>query len=143
LIYLPLQKLLFTGDVVNNQMHPALIEGHSMKWIKQLKYIGENYPDADAIMLFPGHGQPGAPETLLDEQMEYIKTFRSLVEHQMQSLGELGAERSANITDEGKTRIKSDLQKLYPNYLQVASIPLDTMFDLNIDAIAKEINQDG
>ena len=74
LIYLPEQRLLFTGDVVNNQMHPALIEGHSMKWMKQLQYIGENYPDA--IMLFPGHGQPGTPKTLVDEQMEYIKTFQ-------------------------------------------------------------------
>ena len=139
LIYLPEQRLLFTGDVVNNQMHPALIEGHSMKWIKQLQYIGENYPDA--IMLFPGHGQPGAPKTLLDEQMEYIKTFRSLVEQQTQSSGEIGAEKSTNTTDEGKTRIKSELQRLYPNYLHVALMPLDTMFNLNIDAVAKEINQ--
>jgi glyoxylase-like metal-dependent hydrolase (beta-lactamase superfamily II) len=140
LIYLPEQKLLFTGDVVNNQMHPALIEGHSMEWIKQIRYIEENYPDA--IILFPGHGQPGSPMTLLDEQMKYINTFRSLVEQQMQSSGEVGVERSANITDEGKTRIKSELQRLYPNYLHVALMPLDTMFDLNIDAIAKEINQD-
>ena len=141
LIYLPEQKLLFTGDIVNNQMHPALIEGHSMEWIKQIHYIGENYPDA--IILFPGHGQPGSPVTLLDEQMKYINTFRSLVEQQMQSSGEVGVESSANITDEGKTRIKSELQRLYPNYLHVALMPLDTMFDLNIDAIAKEINQDG
>ena len=141
LIYLPEQRLLFTGDVVNNQMHPALIEGHSMKWIKQLQYIGENYPDA--IMLFPGHGQPGAPSTLLYEQIEYIKTFRSLVEQQTQtqSSAEIGAEKSTNITDGSKTRIKNELQRLYPDYLHVALMPLDTMFDLNIDAVAKEINQ--
>lgn len=141
LIYLPEQRLLFTGDVVNNQMHPALIAGHSMEWIKQIRYIGDNYPDA--LILFPGHGQPGSPMTLLDEQMKYINTFRSLVEQQMQSPGEVGVERSANITDEDKTRIKSELQRLYPNYLHVALMPLDTMFNLNIDAIAKEINQEG
>jgi hypothetical protein len=60
----------------------------------------------------------------------------------LQSAGEGGAERSANITDENKTRIKGELQRLYPNYLHVALMPLDTMFDLNIDAIAKELNQD-
>jgi hypothetical protein len=30
------------------------------------------------------------------------------------------------------------LQKLYPNYLLVASLPLSDMLDLNIGAIAKE-----
>jgi glyoxylase-like metal-dependent hydrolase (beta-lactamase superfamily II) len=140
LIYLPEQKLLFTGDVVNNRMHPALIEGHSTEWIEQIQYIGQNY--SDARMLFPGHGQPGSSKTLLKEQSEYINTFRSLVEQQMQSAGKVGEERSANITEEGKTRIKSELQRLYPNYLHVALMPLETMFDLNIDAISKEINQD-
>jgi hypothetical protein len=37
-------------------------------------------------------------------------------------------------------RIKSELQRLYPDYLPVASVP--TMLDLNTDAIAKEIGQD-
>jgi glyoxylase-like metal-dependent hydrolase (beta-lactamase superfamily II) len=140
LIYLPEQKLLFTGDVVNNQMHPALIEGNSIEWIKQIQYIGQNY--SDTRMLFPGHGQSASLKTLLDEQLEYINTFRSLVEQQMQFEGKIGEERSANITEEDKTKIKSELQRLYPNYLHVASMPLSDMFDLNIDAIANEINQD-
>ena len=140
LIYLPKQKSLFTGDVINNRMHPALIEGNSIEWIKQIQYIGQNY--SDTRMLFPGHGQPGSPKTLLDEQMEYINTFRSLVEQQMQSAGKVGEERSANITEEGKTRIKSELLILYPDYLHVASLPLSDLFDLNIDAVAKEINEE-
>jgi glyoxylase-like metal-dependent hydrolase (beta-lactamase superfamily II) len=131
LIYLPKQKLLFTGDVVNNRMHHALIEGRSSDWIKQLEYIGQNY--SDARVLFPGHGQSGSPKALLDGQLQYINTFRSLVEQQLQLTG--------NITEEGKTKIKSELQKLYPNYLHVASLPLSDMLDLNIDAIAKEISQ--
>ena len=140
LIYLPEQKLLFTGDVVNNQMHPALIEGNSIEWIKQIQYIGQNY--SDTRMLFPGHGQPGSPKTLLDEQLEYINTFRSLVEQEMQLAEKVGEERSANITEEGKSKIKSELQRLYPDYLHVASMPLSDLFDLNIDAVATEINQD-
>lgn len=65
------------------------------------------------------------------------------VEQQMQSVAEVEGERvaaAANITEEGKTRIKSELQRLYPNYLPIASVP--TMLDLNIDAVAKEIIQD-
>jgi glyoxylase-like metal-dependent hydrolase (beta-lactamase superfamily II) len=141
LIYLPSQKILFTGDVVNNHMHPFLAEGRSSDWINQIKYIEQNY--SDAKILFPGHGRAGLPKTLLDEQLNYINTFRSLVEQQMQmqSKTEVGEERAANITEEGKMRIKSELQRLYPNYIQVAAIPLPTMLDLNIDAVAKEISQ--
>jgi quinol monooxygenase YgiN len=139
LIYLPSQKLLFTGDVVNNRIHAALIEGHSSEWIKQIEYIKQNY--SDAKVLFPGHGQSGSPITLLDEQLNYIGTFRSLVEQELQQLQPTG-EVGINITEEGKTRIKSELQRLYPKYLHVASIPLSTMLDLNIDAIAKELTKE-
>jgi glyoxylase-like metal-dependent hydrolase (beta-lactamase superfamily II)/quinol monooxygenase YgiN len=139
LIYLPSQKLLFTGDVVNNRMHAALIEGHSSEWIKQIEYIKQNY--SDTKILFPGHGQSGSPITLLDEQLNYINTFRSLVEQELQLLQPAG-EVGINITEEGKMRIKSELQRLYPNYLHVASIPLSTMLDLNIDAIAMELTKE-
>jgi glyoxylase-like metal-dependent hydrolase (beta-lactamase superfamily II) len=140
IVYLPSLNILFTGDLVNNRMHPALVEGRSSEWIKQIEHIGQNY--SDSKILFPGHGQAGSPRTLLDEQLNYINRFRSLVEQQMQSAAEVeGGERAtANITEEGKTRIKSELQRLYPNYLPVASLP--TMLDLNIDAVAKEISQD-
>ena len=137
LIYLPSQKILFTGDVVNNRMHPFLAEGHSSEWIKQIEYIMQNYSDAE--ILFPGHGQSGPPKTLLDEQLNYINTFRSLVEQQqqMQSAAEVGGK---NITEEGKARIKSELQRIYPNYISVAT--LSNMLDINIDAVAKEISQE-
>ncbi|HYX56563.1 MAG TPA: MBL fold metallo-hydrolase [Nitrososphaeraceae archaeon] len=137
LIYLPSQKILFTGDVVNNRMHPFLAEGRSSEWIKQIEYIMQNYSDAE--ILFPGHGQSGPPKTLLDEQLNYINTFRSLVEQQqqMQSAAEVGGE---NITEEGKARIKSELQSIYPNYISVAT--LSNMLDINIDAVAKEISQE-
>jgi glyoxylase-like metal-dependent hydrolase (beta-lactamase superfamily II) len=137
LIYLPSQKILFTGDVVNNRMHPFLAEGRSSEWIKQIEYIMQNYSNAE--ILFPGHGQSGPPKTLLDEQLNYINTFRSLVEQQqqMQSAAEVGGE---NITEKGKARIKSELQSIYPNYISVAT--LSNMLDINIDAVAKEISQE-
>lgn len=140
IVYLPSQKILFTGDLVNNRMHPALVEGHSSEWIKQLMHINLNY--FDTKILFPGHGQAGSPRTLLDEQLNYINTFKSLVEQQMQSVAKVEGEReaTANITEEGKMRIKNELQRLYPDYLPVASVP--TILDLNIDAVAKEIGQD-
>jgi len=98
----------------------------------------QNYSDAE--ILFPGHGQSGPPKTLLDEQLNYINTFRSLVEQQqlqMQSAAEVGGE---NITEEGKARIKSELQSIYPNYISVAT--LSNMLDINIDAVEREISQE-
>jgi glyoxylase-like metal-dependent hydrolase (beta-lactamase superfamily II) len=140
IVYLPSQKIIFTGDLVNNRMHPALVEGRSSEWVKQLVQIDYNYPDTK--ILFPGHGQAGSPRTLLDEQLNYINTFKSLVEQQMQSVADVEAEKEAasNITQEGKTRIKIELQRLYHGYLSVASVPI--MLELNIDAVAKEISQD-
>jgi hypothetical protein len=55
----------------------------------------------------------------------------------MQLAAEVGG---GNITDEGKTRIKNELQSLYPNYIPVAT--LSNMLDINIDAVAKEISQE-
>src|ERR671925_1904042 len=88
LIYLPLQKIMFTGDLVNNRMHPFFAgavspesRSHISEWIKQIEYVRQNYSDAKT--LFPGHGQSGAAKTLLDEQFNYLNTFRSLVEQQM------------------------------------------------------------
>jgi glyoxylase-like metal-dependent hydrolase (beta-lactamase superfamily II) len=151
LIYLPLQKALFTGDVVNNHMHPFFAgavspesRSHISEWIKQIEYLRHNYQDAK--ILFPGHGQYGAARTLLDDQLNYLNTFRSLVQQQqMQSAATAKVvvgyrEAAANITQEGKTIIKSELQRLYPDYNPVATLP--NMLDYNIDAVAKEISQE-
>lgn len=146
LIYLPLQKMVFTGDVVNNRMHPFFAgavspesRSHISEWIKQIEYVRQNYSDAKT--LFPGHGQAGAAKTLLDEQFNYLNTFRSLVEQQMKLTAKLGGERAAaNITEGGKILIKNELQSRYPDYNPVAT--LLNMLDYNIDAVAKEISQD-
>jgi glyoxylase-like metal-dependent hydrolase (beta-lactamase superfamily II) len=148
LIYLPSQKIMFTGDMVNNHMHPFFAgaispesRSHISEWIKQIEYLRQNYPDAK--ILFPGHGQSGAARTLLGDQFNYLSTFRSLVKQQIQSPAAkvVGGDRAAaNITQEGKTIIKSELQSLYPDYNPVATLP--NMLDYNIDAVAKEISQE-
>src|ERR687888_652239 len=64
LIYLPSQKIMFTGDVINNHMHPFFAgavspesRSHISEWVKQIKYIIQKYPEAKT--LFPGHGPSG------------------------------------------------------------------------------------
>jgi glyoxylase-like metal-dependent hydrolase (beta-lactamase superfamily II) len=145
-IYLPLQKLMFTGDIINNHMHPFFTgaispesRSHISQWIKQIEYLQQKYPDAK--ILFPGHGPSDVAKTLLDEQLNCLDTFRSLVRQQMQLAPTVGGERTvANITEQGKALIKSELQKLYPGYEPVATLP--NMLDYNVDALAKEISQE-
>src|SRR5919197_2640857 len=145
LIYLPLQKIMFTGDVVNNHMHPFFAgavspqsPSHISEWVKQIKYIIQKYPEAKT--LFPGHGPSGVAKSLLNEQLNYLDTFRSLVKQQMQLAPKVEGEGAvASITEGGKVLIKNELQRLYPSYNPVATLP--NMLDYNIDAIAKEISQ--
>ena len=132
MIYLPSQKILFTGDLVNNHMHPLLTGptfgiSLSQDWIKQINYVMNKY--SDAKVLYPGHGPAGSPSLLLNQQLQYLKTFRSLVEQQIQSSG--------NVSDQGRTIIKNELERIYPGYLPVATVP--NMLDLNINAVAKEL----
>jgi hypothetical protein len=80
-------------------------------------------------------------QRIIDDQLNYINTFRSLVEQQMQSAAKVGVERAAaNITKGAKILIKSEFQSLYPDYNPVATLP--NMLDYNIDAVAKEISQE-
>ena len=59
----------------------------------------------------------------------------------MQLAPTVGGERAvANITEEGKALIKNELQRLYPGYDPVATLP--NMLDYNIDALAKETSQE-
>jgi hypothetical protein len=113
-------------------MHPLLTGptfnvSLSKNWIKQINYVMTKY--SGAKVLYPGHGTAGSPRQLLNQQLQYLKTFSSLVQQQMQPSG--------NVTDQGRTIIKSELERIYPGYLPVATVP--NMIDLNIDAVAKEL----
>ena len=146
LIYLPLQKMLFTGDIVNNHMHPFFAgavspqgPSHIFEWIGQIEYLIHKYPVAKP--LFPGHGLSGPAKTLLNDQLNYLNTFRSLVKEQILVKGKVRGEAAGvTIDDAGKVLIKNELQHLYPSYSPVATLP--NMIDYNIDAIAKEMSQE-
>jgi glyoxylase-like metal-dependent hydrolase (beta-lactamase superfamily II) len=136
MIFVPSQKILFTGDLVNHHMHPLLTGptfnvSLSQDWINQINYVMDKY--SDAKVLYPGHGPAGNYSLLLNQQLQYINTFRSLVQQHMQPSG--------NVSDQGRTIIKNELERIYPGYLPVATVP--NMLDLNIDAVAKELMEVG
>ncbi|NUS73972.1 MAG: MBL fold metallo-hydrolase, partial [Corynebacteriales bacterium] len=65
---------LFTGDLINNKMTPALLEGHTCGWLADLNLLATAFPDAATI--YPGHGKPGKAKTLIAEQRTYLVFVR-------------------------------------------------------------------
>ncbi len=120
-------KVLFTGDVVNNAMTPFLLEGRSAEWIKQLELLKKTFSDAQTV--YPGHGKPGLFLTIANIQQQYLEEFRNYISQKL---------IDGKIDENEKIEIVNKMNDKYPNYLPVAAIP--TLLELNIDAIAKEIN---
>ena len=67
IMYLPDDKILFTGDLVFNERHPYVPHGDISKWKKWLDYM--NTLNVETVM--PGHGDIGNNE-LLDTMKNYL-----------------------------------------------------------------------
>ncbi|HET7536399.1 MAG TPA: MBL fold metallo-hydrolase [Candidatus Didemnitutus sp.] len=73
LVWLPKEKILFTGDVCVNGPHNYVADGDLAGWIKVLdaaKTLG-------AEKVCPGHGPMGGPEIIADQQAYFIELRRS------------------------------------------------------------------
>lgn len=69
-VYLPAQKIMFTGDIVFTDSHANLIEGDLEGWYKALDYM--NSFDVDKVV--PGHG-PIASKESMAQMKQYLITF--------------------------------------------------------------------
>lgn len=72
LIYMPKEKVLFTGDVAFQYLTPLAADGHISHWIRVEESIINNL---DAITIVPGHG-PVADKTPLVQTLGYLKLLR-------------------------------------------------------------------
>lgn len=63
---------VFSGDVVYNDMHAYLTDGHFAEWLRTLDRLEREL--GDAVTLFVGHGAP-ADRSALARQREYVNTF--------------------------------------------------------------------
>ncbi|MEO1247727.1 MAG: MBL fold metallo-hydrolase [Pseudomonadota bacterium] len=86
-LYLPEQRALFTGDLVNHRTTPVLYQGDLDGWIVQLSVLSQRFPNARTI--YPGHGAPGPARALIDEQRGYLILLRDLVEAALLENGEV------------------------------------------------------
>jgi glyoxylase-like metal-dependent hydrolase (beta-lactamase superfamily II) len=129
--YQPDTGALFAGDLVGNRVTPALLEGHTCGWLTGLDQLRARFPAAKT--LYPGHGAPGDPATLIDAQREYLRTFRALTWPTVAESSPGGRE----VTADERRVIVTELDRRYPNYPRVASLP--NIQELNIAAVAKEL----
>lgn len=97
--YLPAQKALFPGDLVNGETTPVLYQGGIDAWLDQLKQIKAQFPEAET--LYPGHGQPGSAKDMIDAEIKYLTTFRDLVSQALLN--------DSAISDEERESIKASI----------------------------------
>jgi len=75
ILYLPEQKLCFTGDLLFNKMHPWIGTGLPKNYIKALEYLLE----LEAETYIPGHGDLSTKEDI-KLQVQYINELLALAD---------------------------------------------------------------
>ena len=66
--WLPMEKILFTGDACVNGPHNMINDGDLTEWIKTLELVKQ----LGAEKVCPGHGPMGGPEIIADQQAYFI-----------------------------------------------------------------------
>ncbi len=75
-VYLPQSKVLFLGDLFENQYIPQMASGNIRRWISELRKV-ESW---DVDVFVPGHGEPGGRQ-----QVEQFRHFLVWLLGQVQS----------------------------------------------------------
>jgi glyoxylase-like metal-dependent hydrolase (beta-lactamase superfamily II) len=83
-VYLKKRKVLFAGDLIFNQINPALIkeDGTDIKNWKAL--LTRLYTSFDIATIVPGHGNPGGKEMIL-AQLIYFNDMEEAASHPAQA----------------------------------------------------------
>lgn len=70
LVYLPQEKVLFTGDVLFTNYHPNVSDGNMESWQKVLDYVAT----LDTAYIIPGHG-PLSSKKDVQDMKDYLVAF--------------------------------------------------------------------
>lgn len=117
------RSVVFVGDVVFNQMHGFMNDGHSRQWLTVLAQLSAELRNVDT--LFTGHGEPGNPTVLIDSQIDYVTTYRA----QVSAL----ANGAKQLTNEQKEHLEQALIQAYPKH------QLSAFIQAGADSVAAEI----
>lgn len=75
ILYLPDDKILFTGDLIFNECHPYVAHGDITKWKAWLDHMDS----LEVGTIMPGHGQIGT-EDLIDQMKTYLEDLEQAAE---------------------------------------------------------------
>jgi cyclase len=73
-LWLPKEKILFTGDACVNGPQNFVRDGDTAEWIKTLEVVKK----LGAEKVCPGHGPMGGPEVIADQQSYFIELRRAV-----------------------------------------------------------------
>ncbi len=114
LIFLPEERVLFTGDVAFHYLIPMARDGHVSNWIRVARRL-INHMDAKTIM--PGHG-PVGDKTAIIKTLNYLQLLRRTCRSYFrQGAGEEDAEVAMHV-DEYEDwaepwRVKINVERMY------------------------------
>ncbi len=74
-VYVPGERVLFSGDLVVNGCHPYAGDASAKQWLAALEMMRK----LEIGTIVPGHGQPGGPE-LIEPVYNYLKELQARVE---------------------------------------------------------------
>ena len=96
LIYLPQDKVLFTGDVAFHYLIPLARDGHVSSWIKVARGLINRL---DAATVMPGHG-PVGDKTAIVKTLDYLQLLKRTCQlHFQQGAGIDEAERAMHVDE--------------------------------------------
>ncbi|MDT7840178.1 MBL fold metallo-hydrolase [Streptomyces justiciae] len=132
--YRPDTADLFSGDLAGSGVTPALIEGNTCGWLRNLTRLSARFPDAGTM--YPGHGAPGPARTLIDEQRRYLRRFRALVRPAVAP----DSPQGATVTPGEQRSVIAAMERAYPHQPPVADLP--TLVQENVKAVARELTEE-
>jgi glyoxylase-like metal-dependent hydrolase (beta-lactamase superfamily II) len=73
-LWLPKEKILFTGDACVNGPYNFVGDGNIAEWIKTLEAVRQLKPEK----VMPGHGALGGPEIIADQQQYFVELHKRI-----------------------------------------------------------------
>jgi glyoxylase-like metal-dependent hydrolase (beta-lactamase superfamily II) len=77
-LYIPGMKALIASDLIYNETHCYLQERHLDAWLTRLDEV-ERFARKGVLTIYPGHGEPGEPGTLIESTRAYLRDFAAAV----------------------------------------------------------------
>ncbi len=132
--HVPSRSIVFTGDIVANEMEDFMLEGRTSLWLKQLDKLSQQFSKAN--LLYPGHGAPAKPSVLISKQRNALNFVRREVNKQIKA----GQWNGKELTTLGANAVAKAVQARYPGHLPVA--PIGELSQRNAQGVAREMMSD-